>query len=475
MRCRCSSSVVTSFCTALDLRGIVAETISWFTYVVPVSRCIAERVGNRIVSSWSCPTLLCPRAVKVPTTVNGTPLIKIVWPTGLPPPGKRLLHDGLAEDCDLGGRRDVALREERPDRERPVAHERVGRRDPGDRRLPVVVAGDRPGCGASPTGETAATPGKRAIAIPSPAVRVDAPPLPLRAPLCDDAAGHDDQQVAAEAVDLLLTETRAPAPIAIVTMTAATPMTTPSIVRIERARLRKSARTERRTIAKKFIGTRASSRAWSATTCPSRNVTMRFAYAATSGSWVTSMIVMPRSSLSRVKSCHDVLRRLRVERAGRLVGQDQTRVVDERTRDRDPLLLAARELARVVVGARRAIPTTSSAASRGGAPPRFGDAGVHHRQLDVLERRRARQQVVGLEDEAEAAAADVRQLVGREMRDVAPFEEVRPPTSARSSSPAMCMNVDLPEPEGPITATNSPLPIVRSTWSSATTGSSPSA
>src|SRR6202041_3559991 len=31
---------------------------------------------------------------------------------------------------------------------------------------------------------------------------------------------------------------------------------------------------------------------------PSRNVTVRLAKAATSGSWVTSMIVMPRSSLS---------------------------------------------------------------------------------------------------------------------------------------------------------------------------------
>ncbi len=46
---------------------------------------------------------------------------------------------------------------------------------------------------------------------------------------------------------------------------------------------------------------------------------------------------------------HDLLGGLRVEVPGRLVGQDQLGIVDERPRDRDALLLAARELARVVV------------------------------------------------------------------------------------------------------------------------------
>ena len=44
----------------------------------------------------------------------------------------------------------------------------------------------------------------------------------------------------------------------------------------------------------------------------------------------------------------DLGRSLRVEVAGRLVGQDQPGLVDERPGDRDPLLLAARQLGRSV-------------------------------------------------------------------------------------------------------------------------------
>ena len=45
----------------------------------------------------------------------------------------------------------------------------------------------------------------------------------------------------------------------------------------------------------------------------------------------------------------DLAARLRVEVAGRLVGEDHRRARDERSRDRDPLLLAARELGGPVV------------------------------------------------------------------------------------------------------------------------------
>ena len=47
---------------------------------------------------------------------------------------------------------------------------------------------------------------------------------------------------------------------------------------------------------------------------------------------------------------HDLLARLAVERAGRLVGEDQPRLADQRARDRDALLLTARHLRRQVVG-----------------------------------------------------------------------------------------------------------------------------
>ena len=54
-----------------------------------------------------------------------------------------------------------------------------------------------------------------------------------------------------------------------------------------------------------------------------------------------------------VDQLHDPDRRLGVEVAGRLVGQEQRRVVDERARDRHALLLAARQLVGVVVQLRR--------------------------------------------------------------------------------------------------------------------------
>ena len=76
-------------------------------------------------------------------------------------------------------------------------------------------------------------------------------------------------------------------------------------------------------------------------------------------------------------------------------------LVDERARDGDALLLAARELARVMVE-RAPSPTRSSApcarAHRARVVP---TPGVDERQLDVLERAGAREQVEALEHEAE--------------------------------------------------------------------------
>src|ERR687894_787802 len=62
--------------------------------------------------------------------------------------------------------------------------------------------------------------------------------------------------------------------------------------------------------------------------------------------------------------------------------------------------------------------------SLGRAPAALGrvDARVEHRQLDVLKRRRAREQVEALKDEAELAQAYVGALVLRERRHVAAAE-----------------------------------------------------
>ena len=55
--------------------------------------------------------------------------------------------------------------------------------------------------------------------------------------------------------------------------------------------------------------------------------------------------------VNRPQELHDVPAVGRVEVAGRLVGQDDRRIVGERARERDPLLLPAGQLGRVVMGA----------------------------------------------------------------------------------------------------------------------------
>ena len=72
-----------------------------------------------------------------------------------------------------------------------------------------------------------------------------------------------------------------------------------------------------------------------------------------SGSCVTTTSVIPLSRFSRWKMRHDLDAGARVERAGRLVRQDELRIVDQRARDGHALLLSAGELARLVIDAVR--------------------------------------------------------------------------------------------------------------------------
>ena len=75
------------------------------------------------------------------------------------------------------------------------------------------------------------------------------------------------------------------------------------------------------------------------------------ARSAARGSCVTITIVFLKSLLSVSSSVEDLLGALRVEVAGRLVGDEERRVGDDGARDRDALLLSARELARIVLRA----------------------------------------------------------------------------------------------------------------------------
>ena len=104
----------------------------------------------------------------------------------------------------------------------------------------------------------------------------------------------------------------------------------------------------------------------------------------------------------------DVRARLRVEVAGRLVGEDHGGLGQQRTRDRNTLLLAAGELGRPV----RSPVHQADGLEQLTLPLRIGLAsGDRQRQLDVLLRRQHRQEVEELEDEPDLVAPQPGELL----------------------------------------------------------------
>jgi hypothetical protein len=105
-----------------------------------------------------------------------------------------------------------------------------------------------------------------------------------------------------------------------------------------------------------------------------------------------------------------------VERAGGLVGENDLRLVHQRARDRNALLLSAGEFGRPVLGCGRRV-----RAARAGARPRcarFSAPGIDRRNFHVFRGRDRRQQIEALKYESEGAAAQRRQFVERKRRYV---------------------------------------------------------
>src|SRR6266542_2582238 len=115
----------------------------------------------------------------------------------------------------------------------------------------------------------------------------------------------------------------------------------------------------------------------------------------------------------------------RVEIARRLVRENDPRPCAERTRDRDTLLLAAGELRGEVLRAFRETDLSEQGESAL-SQLRRGDTCRRELGLHVLQRRERRDQVEGLEDEAEGAQPDLRELAVAERVQVAAFEEHLP-------------------------------------------------
>ena len=115
-----------------------------------------------------------------------------------------------------------------------------------------------------------------------------------------------------------------------------------------------------------------------------------------------------------VEQLHDPDRGLGVEVPGRLVGQEQRRVVDERARDRDALLLAAGELVGIVVDLRL---EADEAEDLGDLAADLAAAGADHLQRvgDVVVDVAVRKQLEVLEDACRSGAAGGARAVVRQL------------------------------------------------------------
>src|SRR3989441_139101 len=120
---------------------------------------------------------------------------------------------------------------------------------------------------------------------------------------------------------------------------------------------------------------------------------------------------------------HDLLARRRVEVPSGLVGEQDARLVHERPGDRHPLPLPPRQLVRLV---HHAVAEPHALQRPRGllAACLRRHARVDQRQLHVVERGGARQQVERLEDEPDFLVADARQLVVGEVAHLLAVEPV---------------------------------------------------
>ena len=131
----------------------------------------------------------------------------------------------------------------------------------------------------------------------------------------------------------------------------------------------------------------------------------------------------PLLPVQLVEQLHDLVAGLFIEVAGRFVGQDESRIVRQRPRDRDALAFAARKLRRPV-----AEPVTEpdplGKLERPLAPDPPRHPAVDHRNLDVLLHRKVREQIEALKDEADLPVPDRCLLHIRKLADLDILEEV---------------------------------------------------
>src|SRR5437867_10153955 len=280
-------------------------------------------------------------------------------------------------------------------------------------------------------------PGSLEMATPSSGVSVLALPWPCRTPPCVKLPA--DTMIMFVTADWICAsiEVCAPVPSATIVMTAATPMIIPSIVSAVRILLRPSALSAIRRIIRNDIGLLC----WSGSRLrdgagggglgaqrrPRDQLVPGLpliAYRPIRHDLAITELHDSRSVLGDVhlvrdehdgdaalliqslKDSHHFDAGLRIEVPGRLVGEHDRGVVDQGARDRDALLLTARQLVRMMI---RTVPETDQREHVQRALVALGRfhsaAAVQQRQLDVVERRGARQQVESLEHEPDFPVA----------------------------------------------------------------------
>ena len=143
---------------------------------------------------------------------------------------------------------------------------------------------------------------------------------------------------------------------------------------------------------------------------------VRCARSAACGSCVTMTIVLPWSRLSDCSRSRISSPALRSRSPVGSSHSSSVGIGDDGAGDADALLLAARQLARVVLGA-FGEPDDLQRDARPLSPLRLRQLRQQQRQLDVLLGRQHRQQVVELEDEPDVLRAPLRQLAAAERAD----------------------------------------------------------
>ena len=160
-----------------------------------------------------------------------------------------------------------------------------------------------------------------------------------------------------------------------------------------------------------------------------------------------------------------------VEVAGRLVAENQLGCLGQCSRDRDTLLLAARQLRGEVVR-----PLGESDLGEKLCRVEVGAVTVTLGELegeaDVLLGGQRGDQVEELEDEADVLAAEERELSAVKV-EMSCSPKVIDPLVGASIPPSRFSSVVLPEPDGPRIATNSPRLMVSSSTCRASTSTSP--